>query len=149
MRIRDIVIAGPWAWAWGLWHIVWLLLALGGGIGVGLGFVEPNDLRLAFALLYGPWFLTQEIIGARRGDDQEDERRATTLSEFRQFLATQAKPDAPKFGGWKVFAGATGLIDASIVYWMLAPWSVMVAATLAVVIALWLVPHFGWKDIFG
>lgn len=98
-----------------------------------------------FAVLYTV-FLPIEVSGAVMNQRHPD-GIARTLSEIRQFLpATFGK--GPDGIGWKAF-GYSGVIDAVVVGWLIYPSHQLVAAIVASLLAIWLVPHFGWRERVG
>lgn len=133
-----IRLAGPYLWAWGLWHALWAagLLWLG---------INPSIAPWWFAGLYSaflPIEVSGAVLNARRGDGV-----ARTLSEIRQYLpATLGK--GPEGMGWKAF-GYSGLIDAVLVGWLIYPINQLAGAVVASLLAIWLVPHLGWRERVG
>lgn len=137
--MSRIILAGTFLWVWGVWHIAWAAGLL------WISWAHPDALRFWFAALY-TIFLPIEILGAVE-DARAKDGRARTLSEIRQYLpVTLGK--GPDGIGWKAF-GYSGIIDALIVGWLVYPWNPWLGAVVSVLIALWLVPHFGWRERVG
>lgn len=160
---NPIHLAGPYLWLWGVWHICWLA-----GFLTVAPLLGPDIAASWFVVLYC-WFLPQEISGAILNRRRMD-GRARTLSECRQWFATQAKPDRPGVAddllSWRALAGGTGFIDAGVMGMIVGhfamAWSepfvgafnapvvgTAVGAAWGLTLALWLVPHFGWRGTFG
>ena len=136
--MSRIILAGPFLWAWGLWHVLW-------AAGLLWLWAAPDLFPWWYAFLYTA-FLPLELAGAAL-DLKRKDGRARTLSEVRQYLpVTLGK--GPKGAGWKAL-GYSGLIDALIVgglVYQVSPWA---GAAVACLLALWLVPHFGWRERVG
>ena len=135
-------LAGIWLWLWGAWHMAWLF-----GL-VWIPFFRPEMADLYFRVLYTV-FLPMEIIGAIDVSDDTGRQTAKTLSQFRQFVGQWGKEGKPVWLGWKALAGFTGLIDASILGWIVWDVNPLAGVLMGLVLALWLVPHFGWRRSFG
>lgn len=159
--MSSIKLAGPFLWLWGVWHVCWLA-----GFVVVAPLFGPEATALWFVALYS-WFLPQEIIGATR---KNQDGRARTMSEFRQWVAQQAKPDRPGFlddlTSWRGLAAGSGILDAAVMGMIVGhyamQWSfpfvgalyapvagVVIGSMWGLTLALWLVPHFGWRGFFG
>lgn len=136
--MSRIVLAGAYLWAWGLWHSLW-------AAGLLWLWVNPVIAPWWFATLYTV-FLPLEVSGAIVNERLRD-GRARTLSEVRQYFpVTFGK--GPNGIGWKAF-GYSGLVDAVVVGWLIYPISPLAGAVVASLLALWLVPHFGWRERVG
>lgn len=107
-------------------------------------------------------FLPLEIVGAIDRKDDTGREKAKTLSQWRQFVAQMSKPvseDAPWWHhviSWRGLAAGTGLIDSVIVgnliyTSVIIVFSPTIALTLAILfgvtLCVWLMPHFGFREI--
>jgi len=143
--MARINLAGTWLWLWGLWHIAWLA-----GLVVVLAVFGMDVAYYWFVALYSV-FLPLEIVGAiddrRWWKPGRTSERARTLSQFRQWVAQQGK--GSKWLGWKALAGGTGLVDATIVGYLVSRVNPVIGVVIGLTVALWLVPHFGWRERVG
>jgi hypothetical protein len=136
--MSKIILAGPFLFAWGLWHCLW-------AAGLLWLWAVPALFLPWYAFLYTA-FLPLEIAGAVLNARHKD-GRARTLSEIRQYLpVTQGR--GPEGVGWKAF-GYSGLIDAVIVGAIVYPLNPLGAAVVSSLLGLWLIPHFGWRGRVG
>jgi len=140
--MSKIRLNGPWLWLWGAWHGAWLF-----GL-IWVPFIDPDLGPIYFRLLYTV-FLPMEIIGALDISDDTGIERAKTLSQWRQFIAQLGKPEASGFLSWGALAGGTGLIDATVVAWLVWDLHPLISIITGLMLALWLVPHFGWRQVVG
>jgi len=143
----GIHIAGVWLWPWAVWHVAWLagmfLPLTGWGV----------DLVTYYTWLYAV-FLPMEVVGSIDLQDDHGSERAKTLSQWRQYVASMAKDGTKGPLSWKGLAAGSGLVDALlaslVVHQNLEPlggWSVVAAGLVGISLALWLVPHYGWREI--
>lgn len=146
--MSEIELRGPWLWVWGAWHVLWVAGILWSGAAYALG-LDPTWIYVWFATLY-TLFFPLEFLGVRgnfRTQAQDERSIARTLSEFRQFLPTTAGK-GPRGVGWRVL-GYSGVIDGAIVGLLIYPIWPLVGALVGTIVAIWLSPHFGWRERVG
>lgn len=160
--MSRIHLAGVYLWLWGVWHVAWaagfvVVTPLWGGAATAAWFTA---LYAAFL----PLEISGVLVNRRHGDG-----RARTLSEWRQYVAAMA-PDRPGIAddllGWRGLAGATGILDAGVMGLIVGyhaqswtavfvgqdlayPVGVAVGLAWGFALAVWLVPHFGWREWIG
>jgi len=143
---KGISLAGFWLWPWAVWHVMWIA----GLVVVATMGVDPVTW---FTWLYAA-FLPLEIAGAIDVHNDTGRERAKTLSQWRQYVAQLGKADTAGWLSWKAVAGGSGLVDATLVMMLVRrnlvgfgeAWSWTAAILVGTTLALWLVPHFGWRD---
>lgn len=143
-----ILLTGRWAWAWGIWHALWLIGILWAGAAYLLG-LDPVWIFVWFATLYTAFFPMEAlgVLGNYRAVTDEEWAVARTLSEVRQFIPlTLGK--GPEGVGWKAL-GYSGVIDGLIVGRMAYEVYPLAGAVIGTLVALWLSPHFGWRERVG
>lgn len=153
---RRLVFAGAWLWLWGLWHLAWAF---------GLFLSAPlfgGEFTIKWFLWLYVVFLPLELVGFwdLRNDKDPDKVRPKTLSQWRQWVASNhPKDNKQEWLGWKGVAAGTGLIDACIVSYVLYTFTfsavfgtvfgLVLSILVGLTIAAWLMPHFGWTEKFG